>query len=484
MTTSLVWFRRDLRIADNTALHHALSESDHVYGCFCFDREILDPLQDRADARVEFIRGCLEELDGRFRRHKSSLIVRHARAREEIPRLARQLGVDRVYASHDAEPLCLERDREVAVRLTRDGRELRTCKDHVLFERSEILNKAGEPFRVYTHYRNAWRALLDDQGLEPWPSERLLRRLAPVPSAVRSDPWSLEDLGFRPAGRQWKAGSRSARAAFDAFLTRVTGYTQARDHPAVEGTSRLSMHLRFGTLGIRSVLLEALDHGGPGANKWVDELVWREFYNMILHHFPHTEHHPFQPAFEAFPWKHDEQQFARWCEGRTGYPIVDAGMRELNTTGYMHNRLRMITASFLTKDLLIDWKWGERYFAAKLIDFDLSQNLGGWQWSAGIGTDAQPFFRIFNPVTQSQRFDAEGVYIRRYVPELAALPAKFVHAPWTAPESVRNAAACLLDKTYPSPMVDHARAREDALAAFQSIRRSAASTLAPRPRRP
>lgn len=470
MHTGLMWFRRDLRLDDNAALCHALAECDRVYGCFCFDREILDELDDRRDRRVEFICQSLAEMIEIFRKRGAGLIVRHGLARREIPQLAAELGVSAVFANHDYEPRCRERDAAVERALAGDGRAFRTFKDHVVFERDEILDKSGRPYRVYTHYRNAWRAALTDDACRPHACGRRLRRLAAPPARVRSHPWRLGDLGFEKTDLQWPGGAKAARRVFDAFLTRIEAYPRDRDYPGVEGTSRLSVHLRFGTISIRELIAEAMDQGSPGAQKWIDELIWREFYNMILHHFPHTEDHAFQTAFDRLPWRHDRKLFAAWCEGRTGYPIVDAGMRQLNSTGYMHNRLRMVTASFLAKDLLIDWKWGERYFARKLLDYDLSQNLGGWQWSASVGTDAQPYFRVFNPVLQSRRFDPEGIYIRRYVPELAGYPNRFIHAPWAAPPDEQRAGGAVVGKDYPAPIADHAEARKAAIEMFRQAK--------------
>lgn len=467
MNRALVWLRRDLRMDDNAALHHALTSADQVYLAFCFDREILDHLEDRADRRVAFIHQSVTELDQALRKRGSRLIVRHGHAREEIPRLAAELGVEVVHASHDYEPRCRERDAEVARRLASQGRRLRTCKDHVIFEEREILNRAGRPFLVYTPYRNAWREALNEDHYRPHPCSRHLRKPAAPPAKVRSNRWTLKDLGFEKTDLQWPGGAKAARGLLDDFLKRIDAYPDRRDLPGVEGTSRLSVHLRFGTIGIREVVAEAVEHGSAGAGKWLDELIWREFYNMILHHFPHTEDRAFQEKFDGLPWRRDETLFRAWCEGRTGYPIVDAGMRQLNTTGYMHNRLRMITASFLTKDLFIDWKWGERYFARRLLDFDLSQNLGGWQWSASIGTDAQPYFRIFNPTAQSKRFDPDGAYIRRYVPELARYPDRFIHEPGKAARGQQREWGCLIGRDYPAPVVDHARARVETLATFK-----------------
>lgn len=470
MKSALMWFRRDLRTRDNAALHHALTAAPRVWCAFCFDREILDKLEDRADRRVEFIHQSVTELQRELARHGGGLIVRHGRARDELPRLADELGVDAVFANHDYEPRCNDRDREVARKLRAAGRALNTFKDHVIFEKDEVLSRSGTPIKVYTPYRKAWREKLTDDCLRPYPCVANFNHLARPPERVPSSPWTLAALGFDSSHLAMPGGMAAARATFDAFLTRIGEYAAARDIPGVEGVSRMSVHLRFGTISIREIVREAQEHGAPGAQKWVDELIWREFYNMILHHFPDTWYKAFQAKYENVRWKHDKKRFAAWCEGRTGYPIVDAGMRQLNTTGYMHNRLRMITASFLTKDLHIDWKWGEHYFAAKLLDYDMSQNLGGWQWAASIGTDAQPYFRIFNPVMQSQKFDADGDFIRRYVPELARFPAPLIHAPWNAGPLEQDMYGCIIGKDYPAPMVNHDEARKEAIEMFKAAK--------------
>ncbi len=474
-STGLMWFRRDLRLDDNAALSHALRECGRVYCVFVFDREILDLIDDKADRRVEFILQCLMEIDRLLRQRGSRLIVLHGKATEEIPRLAANLGITTVYANHDYEPRRITRDHAVHAALASQGSALKTFKDHVVFEKSEVLNKSGLPFRVYTQYKNAWRAALSDDAIRAFGCEGQPGQFAAPPGDLGMKDVSLDAIGFKKTNLSVAGGSVAARAMFHEFLRRIGDYGETRDLPGINGTSRLSVHLRFGTISIRELVREAGDVGGPGAEKWIDELIWREFYNMILHHFPHTQTRAFQPAYDGLAWRHDEAQFAAWGEGRTGYPIVDAGMRELNTTGYMHNRLRMITANFLTKDLRIDWRWGERYFAKKLLDYDLSQNLGGWQWSASIGTDAQPYFRIMNPVLQSRKFDAEGKYIRRFVPELAGFSSEAIHSPWKTDAAEQKQAGCIIGRDYPSTMVDHHEAREAALAMFKAVKESAAA---------
>jgi deoxyribodipyrimidine photo-lyase len=475
----LVWFRRDLRLADHTALSQALARSRQVWCAFVFDTEILDALPSRCDRRVEFIWHALVELDAALRARGGGLIVRHARARDEIPRLAAELRVEAVFANRDYEPAAVSRDEDVARRLAEAGARLETFKDQVIFERDEIMTGGGTPYSVFTPYKNAWLKRLEAQ---PFKASGLsnARALAPPPQPVgagaKATPQgtpaasdapptipTLESLGFRKTNLlelPLHTGMSGAEKLFRTFLRRIDDYDRARDFPSVKGPSYLSVHLRFGTVSIRHLVAHALALSSPGARVWLSELIWREFYFQILHHHPRVVDRAFKPEFEQVHFDNDPARFAAWCEGRTGYPLVDAAMRQLNATGYMHNRLRMVTASFLVKDLHIDWRWGERHFAAHLNDFDLAANNGGWQWAASTGCDAQPYFRIFNPVTQSQKFDAEGKFIRRYVPELANIPLKHLHAPWHMGPIEQQAASCVVGCDYPAPIVDHDASRK------------------------
>jgi deoxyribodipyrimidine photo-lyase len=483
--TALVWFRRDLRHFDHAALYHALKQSRRVFCVFIFDQAILQPLLDsclRADRRVEFIHASLIELDIALRANGGGLIVRHAMSTAEIPRLAAELGAQAVFVNHDFEPQAVQRDAAVAAALKADGRHLLHYKDHVIFEADEVLTQSGQPFSVFTPYKNAWLKKLlarsDDFYLKPYPVDVYHARLAPV--AGEAIP-SLAEIGFETSNLQeLKIGSgmSAAQALLDDFLPRMTQYDQTRDFPAVKGPSYLSLHLRFGTISVRTLARHALDamrsgNGGAGAAVWLSELIWRDFYCMILHHHPHVVERSFKPAYDAIEWESGEaaqQAFKAWCEGRTGYPLVDAAMTQLNRTGYMHNRLRMVTACFLIKDLGIDWRWGERYFAHRLNDFDLAANNGGWQWAASTGCDAQPYFRIFNPVTQSEKFDAEGRFIRRYLPQLARLSNRQIHAPWLLEASVLAAAGIQLGKNYPCPIVQHDLARKRTLERYSVVK--------------
>ena len=470
----LVWFRRDLRVDDHAALHQAVQRAKRVHCAFVFDRDILDALPDRRDRRVEFIHASVAELDAALRRAGGALRVRHATARDAIPALAAETGAQAVLANHDYEPAARDRDAAIRLALERDGRRLLTFKDQAIFERDELLTGQGRPFSVYTPYRNAWLKRLSPAELAPH-EVRLDGSLADgrdVPAMP-----TLAALGFEPTGLRELgivAGSTGARAAFDDFARRIGRYRDTRDYPAIRGPSYLSVHLRFGTISIRELAsiahAETLRRKNTGAETWLSELIWRDFYFQIIYHHPHAARSAFRPEYDAIRWPNEPALFAAWREARTGYPIIDAAMRQINETGYMHNRLRMIVASFLTKDLLIDWRYGEKYFADHLNDFDLSANNGGWQWAASTGCDAQPYFRIFNPVTQSERFDPKGRFIRRYLPELNNVPDKFIHAPWTLPPLEQQARGVVIGRDYPAPVVDHALQREKALALYKTVK--------------
>ncbi|MEN9880065.1 MAG: hypothetical protein RIQ55_711 [Pseudomonadota bacterium] len=469
---ALVWLRRDLRLTDHAALYHALRRHARVYVAFLFDRDILARLP-RNDRRVEFIRESLVELDAALREVGGALIVRHGLPRVEIPELARALGVGAVYINRDYEPTAVLRDDDVAKTLAFDKIEFHSFKDQAIFEMDEVLTQAGKPFTVFTPYKNAWykKAALSDGDfyVRPYPVERYFDHLRPSPLATGIP--SLADIGFDPTDLSQIGivpGMRGGRERVEDFFTRIDTYKTARDFPAVKGVSYLSVHLRFGTVSIRELAGRAWRAGTEGALGWLNELIWRDFYFAILHHFPHAIGHAFKPAFDAIAWDHEPAWHDAWCQGNTGYPLVDAAQRQLFKTGWMHNRLRMVSASFYTKDLGLDWRRGEAWFAQWLLDFDLSANNGGWQWSASTGCDTQPWFRIFNPVTQSERFDPQGKFIRRYVPELTNVPDKYIHAPWTMPASVQTECGVLIGRDYPMPIVDHAEARRRTLARFKN----------------
>ena len=465
--------RRDLRIKDHHALYRALSHARRVFCVFVFDTDILNALADKADRRVEFIWESVAEVHQALARRGSGLMVLHGRACDEIPALATRLKVDAVFANHDYEPSAVNRDQAVSAALGKRGIEFITCKDQVIFEKNEVLTQDGQPFSVFTAYKNAWLKRLNLVDLMAHPLEKHLGNLAPVDTHEIP---SLENIGFAHTNLRAlgiPTGMSGAATLFDDFLERIERYHETRNHPSVKGPSYLSVHLRFGTISIRTLARAAWERtqhahrDGRGAQTWLNELIWRDFYFMILHHHPHVVEHAFRRAFDGIPFLQDD---ARWCAGLTGYPLVDAAMHQLNSTGYMHNRLRMVTASFLVKDLHIDWRWGERYFARRLNDFDLAANNGGWQWAASTGCDAQPYFRIFNPVTQSEKFDAEGKFIRKYLPQLAACDNKFIHAPWLMPAQEQKRARIIIGSDYPSPIVDHAQARRVTLEMYAAAK--------------
>lgn len=472
----LVWFRRDLRSNDHAALAEATRRARQVHCVFVFDREILDALPCALDRRVEFIRESLIELDAVFRSVGGRMIVRNGVAREEIPRLAASLGVDAVFTNRDYEPGAKRRDASVADALGTRGIGFESFKDQAVFEYPEILTTGGRPFTVFTPFKRVWLKRLSDDDLPHFPVEfgRLAAHASPAPIPTLAQlgflQTNLRQVGIAP-------GMSGAQSLLKEFATRIGHYHVQRDFPAIEGTSRLSVHLRFGTISIRELV--AIARNAPangdseGASTWLDELIWRDFYFTILDQFPHVVDHSFKPAFDRIRWESGDRAdalFGAWCAGRTGYPLVDAAMRQLNTTGFMHNRLRMVTASFLIKDLGIDWRRGEAYFAERLNDFDLSANNGGWQWAASSGCDAQPYFRIFNPVLQSERFDPHGRFIRSYIPELASFPEKHIHAPWRMPAHEQAACGTIIGREFPPPLVDHDEARQKTQERYSVVR--------------
>jgi deoxyribodipyrimidine photo-lyase len=422
---AIFWFRRDLRLDDNVGFYKALSENEEVYPFFIFDPNILSELP-RNDARVGFIHATLNLLNEKLRPLGSSIRVMHATPMEAIKTLVNELHIEAVYTNHDYEPYAIQRDKEISEFLAFHSISFRTFKDQVIFEKSDVTKDDGTPYTVFTPYSKKWKSILRDSDLISFPSEDYLPKLSKTMNNIPT----LSELGFIPSTLTILESNTSESL--------LLNYHHTRDFPSIEGTSRLSFYLRFGTLSIRKVTTQALRTN----EKFLNELIWREFYQYILWHFPHVVGHSFKSQYDAIEWRNNKAEFEAWCKGETGYPIVDAGMRELNETGWMHNRVRMITASFLTKHLLIDWRWGEAYFAEKLLDFELASNNGGWQWAAGSGVDAAPYFRIFNPKLQTEKFDPKLIYIRKWVPELDSF-------------------------SYAKPIVDHAYARERCLKVYK-----------------
>lgn len=405
---SIHWFRRDLRIDDNTALHQALQSGQPVLGVFIFDRSILDKLEDRDDARVSFIHLHVSRLKSEFESKGGSMLVLHGDPLELWPQLLSDYPVSAVYTNRDYEPYARQRDGALNKLFESKGVSFHHYKDQVVLEAKEVLKDDGKPYTVFTPYSRKWKARLQQGDLEARDSRAIFTPANLYPIQPLPLP-SLADMGFEPSKIDFPKEEVS-----DAIIKM---YSEQRNFPGIRGTSRLGVHLRFGTISIRALARKA-----QALNEtFLNELIWRDFYHMILWHFPHAATGSFKPAYDNIPWRNNEAEFQKWCAGQTGYPIVDAGMRELNATGFMHNRVRMIVASFLTKHLLIDWRWGEAYFARKLLDFDLAANNGGWQWAAGSGCDAAPYFRVFNPEEQTKKFDPKATYIRQWVPEFQRL---------------------------------------------------------------
>jgi deoxyribodipyrimidine photo-lyase len=453
----IFWFRRDLRLNDNAGLYHALKSGKPVLPIFIFDENILNDLEDRADARVTFLHDTLTELAAELTALGSTLYVAYGKPLDVWQDLTSQFDIEQVFTNHDYEPYALQRDAAVHQFLAAKSIDFQTFKDQVVFEKSEVTKDDGLPYTVFTPYSRKWLAKLESRlvvhngqrisfYLKPYPTEQYFSAFINNQSTIINleHPFSifteqvpllpmptLESMNFQRSNM--KIPSKTVARSI------VKNYDKTRDFPALaQGTSRLGIHFRFGTISIREKALAA-----QGLNAtFLNELIWRDFYSMILQHFPHIgKGLAFRPQYDFIQWVNDEKLFQKWCDGKTGYPLVDAGMRELNATGIMHNRVRMVVSSFLTKHLLIDWRWGEAYFAKKLLDYDFASNNGGWQWASGSGTDAAPYFRIFNPAAQLEKFDKEGAYTRRWVAE------------WQTPQ-------------HPQPIVDHKMAREKCLATY------------------
>lgn len=425
---NIFWFRRDLRLEDNTGLYYALSQEKNVLPLFIFDRNILDKLEDKTDARVSFIHQQIQRLHEELKHQGSSILVKYGNPQDVWTKLIEEYEIENVYTNRDYEPYAKERDEVVKGILLQKNIQFLDFKDQVIFEKGEVVNGSGDFYKVFTPYSKVWLEKFrknPPQILNIEKSKNHFLSISPQPIP------SLKEMGFEPSSIQVPP--------LEINKNLIRQYGKTRNFPAVNGTSRLGVHLRFGTISVRRLALEAATLN----ETYLNELIWREFYMMILYHNPKVVDHSFKPQYDRIPWRISEEDFLKWCEGKTGYPIVDAGMRELNATGYMHNRVRMIVASFLTKHLLIDWRWGEAYFAKKLLDFELSSNNGGWQWAAGTGTDAQPYFRVFNPDSQTEKFDKELQYIKKWVPEFGT-------------------------SAYPNPMVNHKYARERAIETYKN----------------
>lgn len=427
----LFWFRRDLRLEDNVGLFHALQQEKNVQGVFVFDVEILSQLENKQDRRVQFIHDALTKVNQQLEQLGAKLWVFYGKPLEVFKKISAEFCVTSIYCNHDYEPYALQRDQEVRDFFSKKNADFYSFKDQCIFEKLEIAKDDGLPYTVFTPYKNKWLKTLriediQDHNIKPF-QQHFRRSNAKSEHGIVD--LTLESMGF---------AKMPSFIQTPIYQGKLSGYQQDRDFPALDATTRLSVHLRFGTVSIRQLLKEAWNVSAT----WVSELIWRDFYFMILANFPHVVQKSFKPAYDQIVWRNNEQEFQAWCEGKTGYPMVDAGMRELNATGFMHNRVRMVVASFLTKHLLIDWRWGEAYFAKQLNDFELSSNNGGWQWASGSGCDAAPYFRIFNPHEQLKKFDPQLLYVRKWVSEYDTLH-------------------------YPLPIVDHAFARDRCLKTYK-----------------
>ncbi|MGN6531446.1 MAG: cryptochrome/photolyase family protein [Ginsengibacter sp.] len=397
---SICWLRRDLRLDDNAALFHALQSEFPVLLLFIFDPNILSTLENKKDRRVAFIYEELCNIETRLRKYHSSLFVVHKNPLDAFRQLKNQYDIKAIFLNHDYEPYAILRDASIKDFSLTNGIQFYSFKDQVIFEKSEVIKSDNAPYEVFTAYANSWKAALRDNPVKEFPSEKLLLNLFKT-NSFRFP--SLHQIGF--------AEIKSQVVPLETNKNLILHYSETRDIPSIEGTSHLGVHLRFGTISIRILVNLARELN----EVFLNELIWREFFMMLLYHFPHVEHHPFHKKYENIRWRNNEEEFEKWCHGETGFPLVDAGMRQLNETGWMHNRVRMITAGFLSKDLLIDWRWGEAYFAQKLMDYELSSNNGNCQWAAGCGCDAAPYFRIFNPNIQIRKFDPDYIYIKRWI---------------------------------------------------------------------
>ena len=406
---NIMWFRRDLRLHDNAALYHALKSNDPVIPIFIFDKNILDQLEDKMDRRVAFIHSAISEMEQQLVNLNSSMEVFYGQPIEIFKQLLEKYSIENVFTNHDYEVYALQRDEAINILLNDHGASLNTYKDQVIFEKNEVTKDDGKPYTIFTPYSKKWKAALKPFHVKAYPTEKYFSHF--YKQSPQKIP-SLESMGFAPSLLGKDGMGHFPAKEFDTAI--ISKYSTQRNFPAIRGTTKLGVHFRFGTISIREAAREALALN----ETYLNELIWRDFYHMIIHHYPHVQQGlAFKKEYDLIEWRNNETEFEKWCEGKTGYPIVDAGMRELNATGFMHNRVRMITASFLIKHLLIDWRWGEAYFAKKLLDYDFAANNGGWQWAASSGCDAAPYFRVFNPRLQTEKFDKDLKYIRKWVPE-------------------------------------------------------------------
>ncbi len=462
----LHWFRRDLRIADNVALKNACDRAKEVFPIFIFDQNILEKLDNEEDRRISFIFEGIEELKQELETKGSSLAVFYGRPESIIPEIVRKWNLQAVFVNKDYDAYSKKRDHQIKKELTAQDVQFLSYKDSVIFEQDEVLTKSNTAFKVFSPYKNAWRNKITESDYkEHKPNLKSLARKDEFQMNLKIP--SREEMGFCVMDNLIQGGRKAGLKKCKEFLDKISNYNHDRNFPSLNATSFLSAYLRFGFVCPRELLRATYSNQDEGSISWVNELIWRDFYHMILDQFPHVARSAFNEKYKDLKWEGKEAHFQAWCEGQTGYPIIDAAMRYFVATGWMHNRLRMIVAMFLTKDLLIHWKKGEAFFARYLLDYDKAANNGGWQWSASTGCDAQPYFRVFNPTLQSKKFDPEGEFIRKNLPELEGFPDKYIHEPYLAPIGIQKLAGCIVGKDYPEPIVDHKVQKLKAIAMFK-----------------
>lgn len=473
---SLFWFRRDLRLEDNSGLYHALSQSEKVACIFIFDTDIINTLP-KDDLRVDFIYNCVQNLKNKLKTMGSDLIIEYGKPQEIITTISKKYNVSAVYSNEDYEPYAIKRDADIADNLKLNNIEFHQFKDIAVFHKDEVKTPQHQPYTVFTYYANQWRKLLNENKelhLKNYDYKEFSANFAKF--KTNKNP-SLDEMNFEKTFiTKTKIGfshDRAVELAKKFMLNKCSNYEKDRNVPILSGTSYLSVHNRFGTISIRELMRMALEEkekqkNPEGFDSWISELIWRDFYFQILYHYPHVAYQSFKTKYDEFPWENNMDFFQKWCDGKTGFPLVDAAMQQLNNTGYMHNRLRMLCASFLTKHLLVDYKLGEAYFASKLLDYDLSANNGGWQWAASTGCDSQPYFRIFNPHTQSEKFDPVGLFIKKYLPIFSDVPGNLLHNIQESENALKKY-NITLGVDYPKPIVEHKSARAKVLALYEKF---------------
>lgn len=468
MKKSLVWFRRDLRLHDHVALDQATKNDDEVFGVFVFDPAILDKLSDKNDQRVQFIHDSLVEMEQTFIKYGSSLEIRYGKPQQEILDFCKKNNISDVYVNKDYEPAAKKRDEEVFNILKEEKINLHFHIDSVVFEAASTLKDDGTPYKVFTPYMRKWMSVLNQYGGEVAIHSPVLKKLATRENkrSIINIDW-MKEIGFIKSPPYFKAGTVAAKNQLKEFSKKISEYGKMRDFPAADGTSNMSVYIRHGNISVRDMVRAGMHGNTDGHHKWLAEVIWREFYQYILDQFPHVTKGSFKPQYDEIKWQGSSSELEAWKKGETGFPIVDSAMRCLKATGTMPNRLRMVVASFLCKTLLIDWRKGEEWFAAKLLDFDLAANNGGWQWSASSGVDAQPYFRIFNPYSQSEKFDQHGEFIKTWCPELSNIEGKYIHAPHTMSPMDQQLCGCVIGEDYPAPIVDYSKKRMQALEMYK-----------------